>query len=493
MSSKKTTLTLFSCLGLFVTLGCWAISGPLGAGPRLDPDHHISSIWCAWGESSGVCENLGPGGNFGYKAEVPFMFSMCEGRPIDYWQKCSDQAAQPEMQELRTSFPINENLYYKIMHIFASEQPTQSILGIRLLNVLLFAFMFLLMQLLLSPRQLKAATTSWLIMLFPVGSEILTSVNPRAWSYIGVMSGWVFLQEIFVRRRENHAISVSLLFAYLFSAFLCVSTRWDATLYFLITSGFVVIINMNLKILQKNRSQFVIIALLSSPILFFASQRAPVLSSFFSLPTASYLSKPQMIFFYVANFPSIVSENWKQPPQYAGGTSQSILILSVVLIGAWCAHTLRKYPTGKIWVPLTLGVFLVVTVVRGAFFWQELLGIQGEYFFGLIVALIGIISIWSEEPDFLFRSRATATTYISMISLVNFFALFNYLEFYVRKGENIGSFESISLSGGWWWNSIIGPNFVLLVATVSLPASLICLYKSKRYDNDNSLIHADRQ
>jgi hypothetical protein len=80
-----------------------------------------------------------------------------------------------------------------------------------------------------------------------------------------------------------------------------------------------------------------------------------------------------------------------------------------------------------------------------------------------------------------------------MISLVNFFALFNYLEFYVRKGENIGSFENISLSGGWWWNSIIGPNFVLLVATVSLPASLVCLYKSKRYDNDKSLIHADRQ
>ena len=41
-------------LALLVVFGSWAVTSPVGSSP--DDDYHLSSIWCAGGERSGVCE-----------------------------------------------------------------------------------------------------------------------------------------------------------------------------------------------------------------------------------------------------------------------------------------------------------------------------------------------------------------------------------------------------------------------------------------------------
>jgi hypothetical protein len=135
---KSTRYALIACTALFFTLSAWSFGAPIGEGG--DGDHHLSSIWCGWGESEGMCENRGDFGK-GYVATVPYMFQMCNGRPSEDVTTCqyvTTELKPDNLQTLRTSGPQTRNLYYSLMRIFASE-------------------------------------------------------NPKSWAFLGVMSSWAFL------------------------------------------------------------------------------------------------------------------------------------------------------------------------------------------------------------------------------------------------------------------------------------------------------------
>ena len=81
---------------------CWAFAAPIGAG--ADADFHLSSIWCGQGERQGLCEERDDSG-WTIQAKVPFMFQMCNGRPIEYLPGCPAIHSEPAMQFLRTAPP----------------------------------------------------------------------------------------------------------------------------------------------------------------------------------------------------------------------------------------------------------------------------------------------------------------------------------------------------------------------------------------------------
>ena len=135
--SKTARYALIACTALFFTLSAWSFGAPIGEGG--DGDHHLSGIWCGWGESKGMCENRGNFGK-GYVATVPYMFQMCDGRPSEDVTTCqyvTTELKPDNMQTLRTSAPQTRNLYYSLMRIFASENPTRSVLEMRFFNSLL--------------------------------------------------------------------------------------------------------------------------------------------------------------------------------------------------------------------------------------------------------------------------------------------------------------------------------------------------------------------
>ena len=116
---------------LLLVLLCWALSSSIGSGG--DTDNHLSSIWCAWGEKANVCEDLSETAT-GYSATVPFMFQMCDGRPIDFSPACEFTKDHAPKQTLRTSAPAYQNLYYKFMRIFVTENVQASVLIMRIFN-----------------------------------------------------------------------------------------------------------------------------------------------------------------------------------------------------------------------------------------------------------------------------------------------------------------------------------------------------------------------
>jgi hypothetical protein len=42
------------------------------------------------------------------------------------------------------------------------------------------------------------------------------------------------------------------------------------------------------------------------------------------------------------------------------------------------------------------------------------------------------------------------------------------MEFYVKRGFEIGTFKTISLEQQWWWNSDISPNLVFWLGSAAL-------------------------
>lgn len=461
--SRRVLASAFSLIVVFVA---WAFSGPLGAGPRLDPDHHISSIWCGWGEKEGICEDLGTNSQFDGKALVPYMFEFCEGRPIDYWNKCEAVTPADDMQELRTADPSSRNFYYKVMRVFASENATRSILTMRIFNGLIAAFFFASLFTISSIRARKSAVLAWVLVFVPVAIETIISLNPRSWSYVGVLSGWVFFNEIlnayYSKTKQNWSYSVM----FSLSAFLCIASRWDSV-YFFIVSLLVVYLANSTSMFRQLKSKTAILAILLLGIVAVVVNVGSFSRRIFTFTTPFSIPKMQFFTYYIANMPSILGEIWRQPPQYAGGTSFSIQILCIGLVVAWASKIFDKYPRNKLFVPISISLVSCIAVIRAGMIWQALLGVQGEYVLALIGVMIGVTSLFTKATDNYLSSGTSKKVFVVILSLAHFLALYNYLEFYVKRGIDVGGFQSISLNGGWWWNSGIGPNWVLVIGTIS--------------------------
>ena len=198
-SDKKvstTRNTAIAILAFFVLLTCWSFGSSIGSGGDIDA--HISSIWCAWGEKPGMCE-----GDTGSIATVPYMFQMCDGRPIDSFPGCDVVKSSAEMQELRIMGPSHRSIYYKFMRLFASTNPNQSILIMRMVNSLIASVLLFGLLRFTNGRTRIAAISALTFTLIPVAIVRIPSINPHSWATLGVMTSWAFLHGFLVAPKTD--------------------------------------------------------------------------------------------------------------------------------------------------------------------------------------------------------------------------------------------------------------------------------------------------
>ena len=230
-SDKKvstTRNTAIAILAFFVCLTCWSFGSSIGSGGDIDA--HISSIWCAWGEQPGMCQ-----GDTGSIATVPYMFQMCDGRPIDSFPVCDVVKSSANMQELRIMGPSHRSIYYKFMRLFASTNPNQSILIMRMVNSFIASLLLFGLLRFTTGRTRIASVSALTFTLIPIAIWRIPSVNPQSWAILGVMTSWAFLHGFIHAPRSDR--NKKLLFAFfIFSALLPATSRVDATTYIVFTS-----------------------------------------------------------------------------------------------------------------------------------------------------------------------------------------------------------------------------------------------------------------
>lgn len=455
-----------------VVLLCWAFAAPIGAG--ADADFHLSSIWCGQGERKGLCEERESNGWYN-QAKVPFMFQMCNGRPIEYQPTCPTIQAEPSMQFLRTAPPQQENSYYRLMSVFASKNTNLSVLLIRSINALIASAVLCGLLLVSTGRTRKAIAASWTIGLIPVAVQSFSSINPRGWSYLAVFATWGFVASALDAPPRSRRSYVAYLLA-VFSASLAFATRIDGSLFVMFSCAIIATCSTLRKYTISKNQIYYSLALLIS---FVSTIRLlPQVSRLFTFELPNEIHLPRFLMIHLVHGPEFIAQAWGYNIGQQGNGPGTIGIIGLCLFAITLAFSLRKANPIQIAGVTLIAVFTATAQLRGSIAIGELIPASGEYVMSLTVFLLGF-SIWtSTSQQFLEISRGGRIGIISALVFSHSLALYSYMEFYVKRGSDLGTFKTISLQQQWWWNTGVSPNLVYWIACFAFAAFVYFLWES---------------
>ena len=468
----QTRFTLFASLAFFVALSAWSFGAPIGEG--ADGDHHLSSIWCGWGESKGICEDRGNFGN-GYVATVPYMFQMCNGRPSEDVTTCqfvTTELKPDNMQTLRTADPPRRNLYYSLMRTFASTNPTLSVLEVRFFNSLLASAILFSLLTLTRGRARFSVLCAWTLTLVPNGVATLSSYNPRSWAFLGVMSSWAFLYSALTCARSERRRKIGSYVLYGVSIGLAAATRWDATIFSVFTSTIVLLAYLTQnKVLSLRRTLQI-----TGPIFLLALIAVftvPYLKGLANLSGLRSYPQDGRLLFNLIHIPETLPEIFGYSVGYSRGGPGIIGIIGLSLFAICIGNALRGMNRSRIALVGLTTLFIFISSLRMSIAGTLLFPFSGVYLLGLLTFLIGLAVLLSETRSGFMMSRTSRISVITLTALCQLLALYNYMEYNTRLGVGIGTYAKLSLNDAWWWGFGPGPNYVFVVGSISYAVFLV--------------------
>jgi hypothetical protein len=469
---RNTKSAIATSILFFIVLLCWAFAAPIGAG--ADADFHLSSIWCGQGERQGLCEERDDSG-WTIQAKVPFMFQMCNGRPIEYLPGCPAIHSEPAMQFLRTAPPQQVSNYYRIMSVFASQNTNQSVLLIRSINALIASAVLCGLLLVSKGKTRLAIAASWTIGLVPVAVQSFPNINPRGWSYIAVFASWGFLASA-LDAPPRSSRSYLAYFLCLISALLAFTSRIDASLFVLFSCA-VVATCFTLRSHAPSRNQIYYSAALLIGIAL-AIRSIPQISSVFTFDLPDTFALPRYFLIQLVHGPEFIAEAWGYKVGQQGNGPGVIGVIGLSLFAITLAFSLKKANPIQIVGMASIAVFIASAQLRGSIAIGELVPASGEYVMALTVFLLGF-SIWSStSPELLQISRGGRIGTIALLTFSHAVAFYSYMEFYVKRGSETGMFKTISLRQQWWWNSGVDPNYIYWIACTAFAAFLFFIWET---------------
>jgi len=229
-------------LGSLLTAFAWIVSSPVGGGP--DEQVHIASIMCPTpiGKHCTIVgySDADPLQPHKPVVELParLLRAYCFAFSPNKSAACIDLVPADTMA--RTAAADNgryPGIYYRIMHVFADPSPAageRTALLVRSANALIAAIVFVGLALLL-PWSMRRQLVYVLVgMSVPMLVYFLTSINPSAWGFIGVVTTWFALTGLFAtagdtetppwRRRALAGVAV-------FATILSASARTDCAAF----------------------------------------------------------------------------------------------------------------------------------------------------------------------------------------------------------------------------------------------------------------------
>jgi len=473
--SKTNSNILIAVAFFFLTLCCWSISSSIGSGGDIDA--HISGIWCAWGEEPGICENLGD-----RSATVPYMFQMCNGRPIDSMPGCEVVESSDQMQTLRIMGEPARSPYYSIMRVFATTDPQQSILTMRLVNSFIASVIFFGLLKLTSGRTRVAAISAMTFTLIPVAIIRIPSINPHGWAILGVMTSWAFLHGFINTPRSDRRKNLLLVF-FIFSVLLPATTRVDATTYIVFTSSLVLLNHYRTarRVSKKEKIIGLGLVVVCLTVIKVSDHVRGYLS--LSKPIGSQFN--QYLIFQLVHIPESLVEIFGYAVGQQGNGPGLVGIVGLSLFVICLTFALQQSQKQDLAITGIIVAFLAVVMYKGATVVNSLIPLPGTYALGLMSFLLGMSIVCSRSEKQFMNGRSNRRTVISLLAFTHAIVFFSWMELYTHgessigffSKQTLGSYSQLSLSGGWWWDTWISPNFVFLLGIVSFPVFLVYAWK----------------
>lgn len=211
----KTWLLLLTVAGLlWVALAAWAFSSPVGSSP--DDDFHIGGVYCA----AGVVECPSPGQRVKpCFAADPAVAGSCQTH---------GRLTVPRMDGIASDYypPV----YNAVASQFIGQTVADSVRNIRLLNISI-AVSMLMASVLLSRRSLRVAVSiGWLVFAVPLTVFLVSSINPNAWSILGLSAMWGPALS-FVTTRASPSLDIARVCFVGLAAVMALGSRSEASLF----------------------------------------------------------------------------------------------------------------------------------------------------------------------------------------------------------------------------------------------------------------------
>tara|TARA_R110002051_G_scaffold3560_13_gene19260 strand:+ start:438 stop:1919 length:1482 start_codon:yes stop_codon:yes gene_type:complete len=462
---------------VFAALAAWALSSPVGASP--DDDFHLTSIWCATGNSD-YCAPSGDDGTrlvppavanpacFAYDAEKS---AGCQSR-LDFTAGATQETGRGNFAG---GYPL---VYYGTMSMFVGPDVHASAFVMRIVNIALFVGIGVVLYLLLPAVRRQILIWQWALTTVPLGLFVLASNNPSSWAVMGIGYGWLALLGYYESRGRRR---IGLGALYLLGAVMASGSRSDATVLFIVATCAAVMLSA-----QRSR-QFALLSLLPAAglaicaFLFRASRSVDAVAG----GVADQLGLGvilQRIAYNLTEVPSIwtgiFGQSWGLG--WLDTSMPAVVWVSCLaaLIGASFvaarASSVRKSvvvflgATALALIPVTLLVLAGNDVGDNY---------QPRYLLPLIIVFVGAV-FFTPAAQSVRLSRAQTWSIIIALSIAQFIALYLNTRRYVTGIDALS--PDLDAGREWWWNLVITPNVVWIAGSLCFAAALAMLLSSAR-------------
>lgn len=240
-SNKKLTNFRFALIGtsLFIALSAWAVSSPVASSP--DDDFHLGSIWCADGLNTQGCSAEGEIiDEYKTLVMIPSIGAPCFAGNPGASAECQGALLQQAEQQSFANTGLYPSAFYKFQNLFISDQGAESVLRMRLANVLLFVVFFMLALRLSTRTNGLLLALTFVLTSVPMGMFIIPSNNPSSWLYMAILVNWAFQVVLLSPRNlySNRAFLIAAL-AMLASGIMIIESRSDGKIYLLFSIGLI--------------------------------------------------------------------------------------------------------------------------------------------------------------------------------------------------------------------------------------------------------------
>ena len=477
---KDQKISLISAIFLAaVVFGVWTVASPIGSAP--DDDFHLPAIWCGVGERDGFCE---PESKMDGRGLTPLPLSaapQCFAFRSDVSAACQSDTFSwddTSLVDSRTNeikrFP---NGFYAFLNFFISSNLIFSILAMRMINSLLFIFLFVATFFSISSSLRPSLIISWLVTLIPLGIYTIASTNPSSWIIVGLGFFWINLLNMIKVKQFGKDFIFSILLVFI-TALIALLSRSEASIYIPIAITATLIISYKALIplnpfnLSKLLAIFSVFA--ASLILFARTPSSLGVST--GLPGGDPNRSLQAVWFSnILEFPVLIygsfgawSLGWLDTPISKSVFFSIFLVFSGILFGSFKNISKAKFAALIFLMGSTAFITLRVLALG-----KNLVGenVQPRYLLPLLIVLIGVALIPDNSIDF---SLDTSQLFLvaTLVSIAHSIALHNVMRRYITGTDVVGI--NLNSSAEWWWFDRMQPMMFWVIGSTAF--LLLCFY-----------------
>jgi hypothetical protein len=191
------------------------------------------------------------------------------------------------------------------------------------------------------------------------------------------------------------------------------------------------------------------------------------LQNVFSFKMQDSISNSRFFLMQLVHGPEFIAQAWGYNVGQQGNGPGIIGIIGLSIFAIFLAFSLISGNLIQLLGVAFIALFMISAQMRGSIAIGGLIPASGDYIMALTVFLLGF-SIWKSTTKLEFHtSPGGRVATISLLTFSHAIAMYSYMEFYVKRGFEVGTFKTISLHQQWWWQSDISPNFVYLTGCVA--------------------------